>query len=253
MVGALLEQLTNVWVFLSGISYVVVGIYLLRKDSVVSGRPEFYLGLAFLFDGFSYGIGDLPYVLDVEPFFEVLSYVGRISSGACSLALALFTGRVFRPTQRWARRLVGVVAALILGGLAVSAFEGDWEGLAPLSYKGSWLDWLGGIAPFFWLAIESSRQYLTTSRRVSLGLVDPLVRNRYSLIAAYATLGASVYFITIPMNIIYELHGTWSVWLDLGIGIAETAAILALWVSFSAPAFYRRWVGGANARISTER
>ncbi|HEY5658496.1 MAG TPA: hypothetical protein VIY27_11980 [Myxococcota bacterium] len=138
-------------------------------------------------------------------------------------------------------------------GLVASAFEGDFEGLAPLRCKGFWLDWLGGMTPFAWLSIESSRQYFTTRRRVALGHLDPLVRNRYLLIAVYAAFGASVYFIYIPMYILYELHGTWSAGLDLATGIAETAALAALWVSFSAPAFYRRRVARAGAATSGGR
>ena len=51
----LLDQAAGVSVFLLGSSYIVVGIYLLRKVSMTRGRPEFYLGLALLMDGFSYG------------------------------------------------------------------------------------------------------------------------------------------------------------------------------------------------------
>jgi hypothetical protein len=249
----LLDQAAEILVFLSGTSYVAVGIYLLRKPSTMPGRPEFYLGLAFLFDGFSYGFGDLPYVVDIESFFDGFTYIGRIFAGGCSFAIALFTWRVFQSGAAWARGLIWLVGVLIVAGFAVSALEGDWEGLAPLSGKAFWLDWLGGMAPFVWLSIESSRHYFVTRRRVPLGLIDPLVCNRYLLIAVYATFGTIIYFIYVPMYIIYELHGTWSVGLDLATGIAEICSLTALWVSFSAPAFYRRWVGRANAAASAER
>jgi hypothetical protein len=242
-----LDQAAVTLVFLSGISYVVVGIYLLRKSSTMPGRPEFFLGLAFLFDGFSYGLGDLPYVVDVGSLFEEVSYLGRIFSGACSLAIALFTYRVFRSGTVWAQRVIWGAGALIAAGLAISAFEGDWEGITPLSGVGYWPGWLGGTVPFLWLAIESSRQYLVTRRRVPLGLIDPLVCNRYLLIAVYATLGTITFLLLPPMCIIYELYGTWSTTLDLATGGAEITALLALWVSFSAPSFYRRWVCGPDA------
>jgi hypothetical protein len=248
----LLDQAAVTMVFLSAISYVVVGIYLLRKASTTRGRPEFYLGLAFLFDGFSYGFGDLPYEVDVGSLLGAFIYIGRISSGGCSFAIALFTWRVFQSGAAWARGLVWLIGALIVGGLAVSALEGDWEGLAPLSYRGFWLDWLGEVVPFLWLAFESSRQYLMTRRRVSLGLIDPLVCNRYLLIAVYATLGTITFLILVPTCIVYELYGTWSVALELATGIAEICALVALWMSFSAPAFYRHWLGGADAATSVE-
>ena len=69
----------------------------------------------------------------------------------------------------------------------------------------------------------------------------------------YATLGTTTFFILIPMYIIYELHGTWSAGLDLATGSAEIVSLLALWVSFSAPAFYRRWMCGNDAAGSAPR
>jgi hypothetical protein len=248
-----LDQAAVTLVFLSGISYVAVGIYLLRKSSTMPGRPEFLLGLAFLFDGFSYGLGDLPYVVDVGSLFEEVSYLGRIFSGACSIAIALFTYRVFQSGTLWARGLLWSAGVLIAAGLVISAFEGDWEGITPLSGVGFWFDWLGTLLPFFWLSIEAAKQYRITRRRIPLGLIDPLVCNRYLLIAVYATLGTLTFFILIPTYIVYELYGTWSVSLDLVTGSAEIASLAALWVSFSAPAFYRRWVCGTGATACTER
>jgi hypothetical protein len=249
----LLDQAAGALVFLSGISYVVVGIYLLRKASTTRGRPEFYLGLALLMDGFSYGFSESPFVFGADSLIEEFSFFGRVWGGGCSFAIALFTWRVFRSGETWARRLVWAVGVLIVAGLAVSALEGDWEGLTPLSGRGFWLDWLGTMAPFCWLAIESLRQYAITRRRVPLGLIDPLVCNRYLLIAVYAMLGTIIFCIFAPMYIIYELHGTWSAGLDLATGIAEVCCLTALWVSFSAPAFYRRWLGGTDAAVSGER
>jgi hypothetical protein len=248
-----LDQAAVTLVFLSGISYVVVGIYLLRKASTTRGRPEFYLGLAFLMDGFSYGFSESPFVIGAEALFEEFSFVARVWGGGCSFAIALFTWRVFRSGVAWARVLFWLVVVLIVAGLTVSALEGDWEGITPLSSTGFWLDWLGTMAPFLWLAIESARQYSITRRRVPLGLIDPLVCNRYLLIAVYAALGTIIFFIFAPMYIIYELHGTWSAGLDLAVGSIEICSLAALWVSFSAPAFYRRWLGGTDAAISEER
>jgi hypothetical protein len=248
-----LTQAAGTLVFLSGISYVAVGIYLLRKSSTMPGRPEFLLGLAFLFDGFSYGFSEFPFVFGADVLLEEFGFLGRVWGGACSLGIALFTRRVFRPNAAWAQRFVWSIGALIAAGLAVSALEGDWEGITPLSGGGFWLDWLGTMLPFFWLSIESSKQYLITRRRVPLGLIDPLLCNRYLLIAVYATLGTITFFILIPMYIIYQLYGTWSAALDLATGSAEIVSLIALWVSFSAPAFYRRWVCGSDATGCVER
>jgi hypothetical protein len=245
--GMSAEYAAQLVVFLAGTSYLAVGIYLLRKAAQTRGRPEFYLGLAFLCNGLSYACSELPFVVNVEAFVEELSYLGRIWAGGCSFTIALFTWRVFRSEAAWARGLVGSAAALILAGLLVSALEGDWEGMTPLTHKGFWLDWAGGIAPFVWLSVESSRQYLVARRRIPLGLIDPLVCNRFLLIAIYATLASSTYLLFLPMYVIYEMHGTWSAGLDLLLGLVEIVSLIALTISFYAPAFYHRWVGGADS------
>ena len=85
----MLDQAAVTLVFLSGISYVVVGIYLLRKSSTMPGRPEFYLGLAFLLDGFSYGFSEFPFVFGIDALIEELSFFGRVWGGGCSFAIAL--------------------------------------------------------------------------------------------------------------------------------------------------------------------
>ena len=134
---------------------------------------------------------------------------------------------------------------MIAAGLTISALEGDWEGYSPLSYKGFWFEWAGCTAPFVWLSIESFVEYLVSRRRVPLGLIDPVVRNRYFLIGFYAALASFTYVLYIPMYIVYELYGVWSGWLEISHGSVEVVSVIALWLSFSAPPFYRRWVGAS--------
>ena len=233
-------------VFLPGISYLAVGLYLLRKASVTNGRAEFYLGLAFVFNGLSFAFSEILFVIGANVLLDEFSYIGRIWAAACSVTIAIFTWRVFRSNARWAWRLVCVDVALVSVGLALSAWEGDWEGYSPLTYKGFWLDWVGGVAPFVWLSVESLRQYALARRRVSLGLADPIICNRYLLIGLYATLASITYFIYVPMYITYELYGEWSLAMDLALGVIEVVSVIALSVSFAAPAFYRRWIGGTR-------
>jgi len=242
-----LEAAGEILVFATGFSYVFVGAYLLRKAALNPARPEFYLGLAFLLDGVSYGLAELPFVADLESILDELSYAGRVAAGACSIMIGMFVLRVFRPDVSWAPRLIWICGALILAGLSVSAFEGDWEGMSPLTYKGLWLDWLGGLAPYVWLAVESFRQHAATRRGLRIGIGDALVCNRYMLIAIYGTFATITYFLIVPMYIVYERSGAFSPALDLLFGLIEIICLAALWMSFAAPAFYRQWVYSAYA------
>jgi len=247
MLEEIVQEAGQLIVFLVGISYVAVGIYLLQTARRENGGPSFFLGWALLCNGFSFGFSEIPFVAGVDQFVEPLSFFSRVCSAACSVSIALFTWRVFRGRSRWGGFAVGFGASVIAAGLTIAALEGDWEGFAPLSSKGFWFEWVGAVAPFVWLSLESLREYLVTRRRIPLGLIDPVVCNRFFLIGLYATLASLTYFIYIPMYIVYELHGVWSGWLDLGLGLVEGVSVTALWLSFSTPAFYRRWIDASLA------
>jgi hypothetical protein len=237
-------------VFVAGISYIAVGVYLLQTASRENGGPSFFLGWALLCNGFSFGFSELPFIAGADQFMEPLAFISRICSAACSVSIALFAWRVFRSQSRWGGLAVGLDAALIAAGLTISALEGDWEGYSPLSSKGFWFEWVGYTAPFVWLSIESLGEYLASRRRIPLGLIDPVVCNRYFLIGFYAALASFTYCIYIPMYIVYELYGVWSGWLDISLGLVEVISVIALWLSFSTPPFYRRWIGASTAVAS---
>jgi hypothetical protein len=203
--------------------------------------------LALLCNGFSFGFAEISFVADTDQFFEPLSFISRICSAACSVSIGLFAWKVFRSRSRWGGFAVGLSFALIAIGLTISALEGDWEGYAPLSSRGFWPEWAGSTMPFVWLSLESFREYLVSRRRISLGLIDPIISNRYFLIGFYAGLASLTYLIYIPMYIVYELHGVWSGWLDLCLGGVEVISVIALWLAFSTPHFYRRWIGASAA------
>jgi hypothetical protein len=250
MVEELLHEVGTVVVFVAGISYIAVGIYLLQTAARENGGPSFFLGLALLCNGFSFGFSEIPFVAGAEQFLDPLTFISRICSAACSVSIALFAWRVFRSGSRWGGLAVGFTAAVIVAGLTISALEGDWEGYSPLSFKGFWFEWAGSVASFVWLSVESFGAYLASRRRIRLGLIDPVISNRYFLIGFYAALASLTYVIYIPMYIVYELHGVWSGWLDLSLGFVEIISVIALWLSFSAPPFYRRWIGASAAAAS---
>jgi hypothetical protein len=245
MVEELIREAGILIVFLAGISYVAVGIYLLQTAAREHGGPSIFLGWALLCNGFSFGFSEIAFVASAEQFLEPLTFIARIWASACCVLIALFTWKVFRSHSRWGGPTVGLSFALIATGLTISAWKGDWEGYAPLSPNGFWYEWTGSVAPFVWLAFESIREYLVSRRRIPLGLIDPVVSNRYFLIGFYASLASLTYAIYIPMYIVYELHGVWSGWLDLSLGVVEVISVSALGLAFSTPHFYRRWIGAS--------
>jgi hypothetical protein len=232
--------------FIAEVSYILVGIDLMRRARETRGLPELFLGLAFVFNGLSYFFTDLPIVLDNEAILNEFSFIGRIFAGLCALTIAAFTWRVFRAGAAWAKCAFWAVGVLLVLGLTVSALEGDWEGTYPLTYKGFWLEWLAGIVPFIWFAVESLSTYSRSRRKLRIGLGDPIVTNRFLLIGLYGTLASSTYPIYLWMYIVYERHGIWSDSLTAFLGTVEVISLAALWTSFAAPAFYRRWIEKAQ-------
>jgi len=233
--------------FVAEVSYVLVGFDLIRRARETRGLPELVLGFAFVFNGFSYLFTDLPIMIGNEAILNEFSYIGRIFAALCALTIALFTWRVFREEAGWAKWVFWAGGALLVLGLSISALERDWVGAHPLTYTGFWFEWIGGILPFIWFAIESLSAYSRSRRRVRLGLADPVVSNRFFLLGLYGTLATITYPVFLWMYIEYERHGTWSEPLSLCAGLVELLSLAALWTSFAAPDFYRRWVEKSRA------
>ena len=94
------------------------------------------------------------------------------------------------------------------------------------------------------MSVESLRRYASSRRALRLGIGDALVSNRFLLIGLYGAFSTISYLVLVPMYLVYELRGAWSSAPDLALGIVEIGCLFALWTTFAAPAFYRRWVSG---------
>jgi len=233
--------------FIAELGYILVGVDLLRRARRSQGLPELFLGLAFVFNGLSYFLIDLPSVIENDTIWNPFAFTGRLFAGLCALMIAGFTWRTFRACTVWAKRFFWALGALAAAGLLISAIEGDWAGVYPLTYTGFWFEWVAGITAFVWLAIESLQTYLNTRRQVQFGLADPLLSNRFLLIGIYGVLATITYPLYLWMYIGYELYEIWSAPMEITAGIIELVSLASLWLSFAAPTFYRRWLREARA------
>ena len=107
------------FLFIAEVSYVLVGADLIRRSTKTRGLPEFFLGLAFVFNGLSYLFSDLPIIIGNEAIVNEFSFIGRIFAALCALTLGAFTWRVFRSEASWAKWTFWAVAVLLLAGLTV--------------------------------------------------------------------------------------------------------------------------------------
>ena len=95
-------QLVLTLLFIAEVSYIFVGIDLLRRASKTRGLPEFFLGQAFVFNGLSYLFADLPFIIGNDAILNEFSFIGRIFAAFCALTIGAFTWRVFQPEAGWA-------------------------------------------------------------------------------------------------------------------------------------------------------
>jgi len=235
--GAYLVQL------LAGVFYIAVSVPLLRRSARSGEHPERMLGSAFLLFGISYLFYQLPMISTFSSLWVEFTVIARITTAAGLILIAFFTHLVFRKDAPWAKSLARGCALLIIAGIAISFAEGDWEGYRPLSSVGFWLEWIGLTAPGFWVAVEGFANHRRAAKRMALGLCDPIVANRFLIWGLFGVglMGAMV--VVIPMNIEYELYGTFSMWADATGGAIEMFTIATVWFAFYPPVFYRSWVG----------
>jgi hypothetical protein len=170
---------------------------------------------------------------------------------ASSFALALgwasvfvFTLRVFRPGEPWARVAVVAGIAMLVYGL-VSGFSyiqtaPDRTAMQSSASPLLWID-IAGNAVYAWTASEGFRCWALARRRLELGLADPLVANRFLL---WGWVGVASLLSVTPSLVITLLGGDGSthVVARLSTALGGLSASVALQLAFLPPAAYRRWI-----------
>jgi hypothetical protein len=227
---------------IAGFIYLGLSVSLLRHASRNGQLPERLLGWAFLMYGLSYMFFGAPALPALAPCFSPFNFLGRFVTGLGVVATAWFTWLVFRKDAAWARWLVIGCTLLTFGGLGVSAWEGDWEGLDPLNYVGFPLEWLGETIPIVWVAVEGYLHYRGAKKRVKFDLCEPIVANRFMLWCLFGLTQTVSMCVYMWMNIDFAVRGSIGTLVDTVLGISEMSTITTAWLAFFPPAFYRSWL-----------
>ena len=162
--------------------------------------------------------------------------------------MVLFVLNVFRPTERWARTL----AVLLIGALWVGLL--GWElqnrfrdagignGFWWLRY---WVVWTYPI----WPMVESFRYYALMRRRLALGLVDPMVTNRFFLwgTGSFGT-ALAIWTASIPLLLMGRTAAAlaWMPLIQIATATLGIVTVVIYSLTFFPPAVYRRWVTGTS-------
>jgi hypothetical protein len=211
-----------------------VGIRMLRLGSRTRQLPELTMGGSLALSG---GVGGALLLLaragggaGGDALFAASSYAMAIGAAL----LALFTWRVFRPSERRAAALfAGLLAALVasqLGRWLVADFDPDHPG--PFT----WLGLAARIAVYAWACGEAFREHAAARRRCALGLGDALVANR--LLLWGVALGAVVLIWVNSAAQMARGNGRDPLWLL--IAVLGLICASSLWLAFFPPASYRR-------------
>lgn len=225
----------------------VVGVRLLRLARRTRGVPELTLGL-----------GECLLAGAVPPFIVLVqmlpgpaalvraaSFAAQLSYTVGLAVMIVFTWRVFRPREGWARALgLSTIGTLGVGGaigMARACLVGDVEALRdPSTTAFLVMEWVS-VAAFLWTAAEAFHHHGRLRRQAALGLADPEVANRI-LLWAFVGIGGVV---AAGGSVVVELFGIAAI--DhtptrLVCAFATLVSSVCVQLAFLPPQGYRRWV-----------
>jgi len=229
---------------------IVVGVRLLALSRRTQRVPERSLGVALLLTaGLGYGLLMVGLVGrraagwdDAPEFYTWISTAGWILHNLGVSFMLDFVRRVFRPGAAWALVLQIGMTAVLWGGWFVDALQGGLVAAIPGPYF--WLCFsVIGTYPL-WMAVEAFNYWGMMRKRVTLGLAEPLVANRFLLwsIASICTM-ASIWTVEIPTFLGYErlspdaAHIT--TFTMIGTSVFGIVTICTYWLTFFPPDWYR--------------
>ena len=230
----------------------VVGIRLIALSVETGQMAERLLGFGLLLTaGLGYGVMMIAAIgrqMLSDPSAEPAVYAwiytaGWIFHNIGVMCVIGFVVQVFRPGAVWARVLAAVMCVTLWVGWGVHVSQG---GMADGLPRGGYWIAMAVIGTYpFWTAAESFAYYTRMRKRVALGLGDRLVANRFLLwgLASLTTAG-SIWVVNIPSLAGESIGGPGGSRVAesclLVTGVLGTVTVVIYWLTFFAPAWYRR-------------
>jgi hypothetical protein len=227
----------------------VVSVRLLALASRTRELPELLIGTGLLLMG-ALGFPLNTAAMAIQGSVELEAWLFAINalfSVVGQGGVVLFTWRVFRRDEAWARALALGFIASMAGVFLWTTLDPGWRGFAE-TQRGAWAESaLWSFVSLVWAGTESLLYHLKLRRRLALGMADPLTTDRLRLWAVSMFAAFTISFVAFVLR-----H----------MGVAMTPAVSgivvgplglvaagATWLAFVPPERYRRWVlGHAPAR-----
>jgi len=226
--------------FLAALFFIVAAIRLLDLSRRTGETPEKLLGAYFGLTGVAYLGWVAPDLTGIESWIAPLDAYAWIAYGVGIVPYLFFTRMVFRPAARWAPPLILACIVSYAAATGVLTLNGElYPGFDNPFY---WLQWLGYTIPCVWMASEAFLAHRVATRRLEVGLSDPVVVNRYLLMALFGTFQTAACLADLLATIDRSANQVASAWSDALVGGSELAGIAMLWLAFFPPAFHLAWV-----------
>jgi hypothetical protein len=234
---------------LSAVAFVAVGaavgVKLLLLARRTKGLPERIIGASlFMLSGVAWPLLLVATGKGVsEPVMRAALAVASLVMGGSWAGMFLFTWKVFRPSEGWARALALGGICIELAAAGAGAFRalalGDASALREPSPSGLVM-LLGAETLYVWTAVESFRYRALLWRRIPLGLADPLVADRFGKWGWTGVFGLG----SITPTVVAQLTGgdANTPAHHLIVGVCGLASSVVLYFAFLPPAAYVRFI-----------
>ncbi len=235
-----MEEYAYLTSILASVFYLVTSVRLFRLHRRTSERPELLLSLYFALSGLFYLGYNIPSLLHFESWPPSIGLAIEWTYILGVFPYLLFIRLVFRPNDAWAGWLAAFASGCLLVGGTMMTLGGHVE----YSLDNPWflIQWLGYTIPCAWIGCEAALDWRSSEKRARLGLVQPLVVNRYLLLALF---GASQ-FLACLSDLLFarDIDSTNAISLvtNLLLGGTEAASVVLLWLAFFPPDFYAHWI-----------
>ena len=159
---------------------VAPGIRLLMLAHRSRQGPEFWGGLYFIgaATGLSMRVLGSSLVLTAPDLADTINTIGHLTFAFGTIAMTVFTLRVFHPGSTFAR----IFAAMTIGAIVSTSAHTLLAGYTSIENSYSMVATnFARLIPTCWAFYESFRYWNSMRRREALGLADPILTNRFLL------------------------------------------------------------------------
>ncbi len=230
---------------IGGGSFVVVGGFVSVRLLLLWRRtrqlPELLLGLGLGLSGtIGYPVSAVARAFGPSDLQSGLFALSAVLAFSSQIAMLVFTWRVFRPAEGWAR-------AVCFGVIAITTAAFVWQTVGPgwgpfcATERGPWATYeVTQLFALAWAGTESLLYRHKLVKRLQLGLGDPIIANRLLLwaIAEFSafTIAGTISLLRIAgVPLSNELIGVL-------IGPFGVTLSVSTWFAFLPPSRYTRWI-----------